>query len=303
MSLANFNYITQTNSQFQVNTTDTVSTPGYSWSSGSTTGIYGGGQNYIGFVINGTERLRIASNGNIGIGAGAITNTPALFNLNASTSYTNTIINQTGFGDVLDVQAGSSSKLFVKNNGSVGINTNNPSVQLHSYSALISNPASYTPNLMGIYPIAILEEQIASAAGTSVTGTGTSTVRQLNTIITDSLGTSVSLNTGANSGTYRFTLPIGSYFINAEGNAAVALVHRLLLTSTAGITPINIYGTSEGTNNATISSKSTISTVLSLSSATTFELRTISSGAGTLGLNSSIGSTNTYARIIITRLQ
>lgn len=303
MALANFNYITQTTKQFQINTADTTSIPGYSWTAYPSTGIYNPGVNMIGFVNNGSETLRIIQSGSIGIGAGAVSDpSAAILLISAGTSLPITRINQTGIGDGLDVQIASISKLIVTNSGRVGINTAIPAVQLHSWSSQISNAASYTPNLMGIFPIAILEEQLAGA-GITVTGTGTSTIRQLNSIITDSLGSTVSLNTGANNGTFGFTLPIGSYFIQAEGNAAVATAHRLLLSSTAGVTGINVYGTSEVTSSATISSKSTISTVLSLSSATTFQLRTVSTGNGTLGQNTSIGGNNTYSRVIVTRFQ
>lgn len=297
MSLANFNYITQTTQQFQVNRTETVSSPGYSWTAFPSTGIYNPGANMIGFVSNGSELLRIIQSGSIGIGAGAVSDpSGALLYISGNTVIPTTVINQTGqFGDALNVQVSGTTKLIVKSNnngGFVGINTSAPTVQLHSWNTLISNTASFTPNLMGVLPIAILEEQLA--APISVTGTGTITDRQLNIIITDSLGTSVNLVSST------FTLPVGLYYIQAEGSGTCT-AHRLRLINTSGVA-VTVWGTSESATNA-ITTKSTISTILSLSSVTTLKLQTVSTGTGSLGINIAIGGNNTNARMTIIRLQ
>lgn len=299
MSLANFNYNTQTNQQFQVNRTETVSLPGYSWTAYPSTGIYNPGANMIGFVSNGNELLRIIQSGSIGIGAGAVSDpSTALLYISGNTVIPTTVINQTGqFGDALNVQLSGTSKLIVKSNnngGFVGINTNAPTVQLHSWNTLISNIATFTPNMMGVLPIAILEEQLATP--TSITGTGTITDRQLNIVITDSLGVGYTVNLNNSI----FTLQSGLYYIQAEGSGTCT-AHRLKLINTSGVA-VTVWGTSESATNA-ITTKSTISTILSISSVTTLKLQTVSTGTGSLGINIGIGGNNTNARVTIIRLQ
>lgn len=302
MSLANFNYITQTTKQFQVNTTENVSAPGYSWTAYPTTGIYNPGVNAIGLVTNGYEHLRIIQSGSIGIGAGAVSDpSSALLYISANTTNTTTIINQTGLGDALDVQVSGNSKLIVKSNatgGFVGINTTLPLFQLHSYNPLITNVSRFRPNLMGVFPIVILEEQLGTPI--SVIGTGTVTDRQLNTIITDS----IDINNTVNLNSSTFTLQSGLYYIQAEGSGTCT-AHRLRLTYVPD-SSIYQWGTSESASfgSTTITTKSTISTILSLSNTTTFKLQTVSTGGGSLGININIGgSNNTNARVTIIRLQ
>ena len=253
----------------------------------------------IGMVSNGTELLRVIQAGSIGIGAGAVSDpSGALLYISGNTTIPTTIINQTGqFGDAFNVQLSGTSKLIVKNNNSggfVGINTTAPSVQLHSWASLITNLASpFTPNLMGVLPITILEEQLA----TPTTITASPTNRLLNVTVVDgisTLGTSVNLTGGI------FTLGVGLYYIQAEGTATTTS-HRLNLLQTSGVT-VNVMGTSES-GSASVSTKSTISTILSLNSTTTLKLQTLSSVSGTLGLNIALGGNNTYARITIIKLQ
>ena len=57
-----------TDAQFWAKSNDTSSTPGFSWSNDSNTGLYHPVQGAIGFVTNGAERARFNSTGNFGIG-------------------------------------------------------------------------------------------------------------------------------------------------------------------------------------------------------------------------------------------
>jgi len=297
-TVANFSYLTQCTTQFQANGSDNVALPGYSWINNTNTGLYNGGNNMIGLVTSGVERMRIVTGGNIGIGAGAITSPAASLHIAANTTSDLLLLNQTGTGNVFETQTNGTTKLIVNNTGNVGVGTTSATMQLHVYSTLVASATAYTPTMLGLLPMAILEEQITNGGGSSSIG-ATLYTRKLNTVITDSLGTSVALNTGTNI----FTLPIGTYYITAEGSASFPSGHRLILSSVD--TTININGTSEFSGSL-VNCKSTLATILTLSTAKQFTLTTYSpvTTQGYLGPNATVSTgNNTYARIIIIRMQ
>jgi len=77
------------------------------------------------FQNNGTSRLYIASNGNVGIGT---TSPTGDLYVNASTTQTMFLANKPGgAGALLDIQKAGVSQLYVSNVGNVGIGTNAPS--------------------------------------------------------------------------------------------------------------------------------------------------------------------------------
>jgi len=84
-----------------------VGTPGFSWTGDLDTGMYRPGENMVGLVTGGVEKVRILANGNVGIGA---MNPPSLFcvenNIADDTSAVIRLANKYGSGSVNPVGTG-----------------------------------------------------------------------------------------------------------------------------------------------------------------------------------------------------
>jgi hypothetical protein len=76
---------------------DTSNAPGFSWSGDSNTGIYRPAADAVGVVTGGVERMRVLSNGNVGIGT---TNPKASTHVQSSFAF-NTDVNGTNYGGLL----------------------------------------------------------------------------------------------------------------------------------------------------------------------------------------------------------
>lgn len=297
--LITFNYTTQCTSQILGSSTDSVAAPGHSWIGNRNTGIYRPGTNMIGVVTNGTEAIRVIASGNVGIGAVAIVSPAAALHVAASTAAGTDLVllNQTNAagGDIFEAQLTGTTKLIVKNSGNVGVGTNLPQMPLHVYSATLGT----TPNMMGVFPMAIMEEQITGNSTLSVAGGTGTVIRQLNTVLVNSLGTPVNLSA------YTFTLAAGTYYITAESVAAVAKHRCMLQNTTIPASPITVLsGTSEATTASSICTKSTLAGVITVATSSNFQLWGYYNGAGLFGIDiAQTGVPNVFSRVIIIRYQ
>jgi hypothetical protein len=294
MSSANFNYPVATNFQFLGQQNDTIVAPSFSWTNDTSTGLYHPSSTTIGVVTNSIERMRLDTNGNVGVG----TSVPiAKLHSYANTTNDAILANQTGSGDIIEGQQNGATKFIVKNSGNVGIGTNVPAYGLHVYSSPIS---STTANFMGAFPMAILEEQTNSGSSPANTPTsGAFVVRQLNTTVLDTIGVNLT--------SFNFTLPAGTYYITAEGSCEVNGRHRIGLYNTTA-SAFTTYGTSEACNTTSspyIYTKSTIANIVSVTTSSTFNLQHyVSAINGLFGVPTTIGSAREiYSRVIIIRYQ
>lgn len=146
----------------------TAAAPGYAFSGNTNTGMFGAAANEIGFSTNGTERIRLDSNGNVGIGtttpnalykldiagsigvSGAIKSIGYLKLHTPSSGGTNQVLfrDDSGGWETASIiatkiggsvnsgtlnlsTAGNASQLFLNSDGNVGIGTTSPSSPLH----------------------------------------------------------------------------------------------------------------------------------------------------------------------------
>jgi hypothetical protein len=139
--------------QFLGNASDTATAPSYSWTGDTNCGIFRPGTDEIGFTTNGTEKMRILSNGNVGIGTSnplarlEVANNQGgqhgriRFDANVSSGYTcNINATDDGFniGNESNIRPlrfllGSSNieRMRIDSNGNVGIGITNPADRLH----------------------------------------------------------------------------------------------------------------------------------------------------------------------------
>ena len=162
-----------TDSQFLFTGGSNSNVPCYSFSGNSNTGMYNAAMNALGFVTNGTERVRITSAGNVGIGL-SNPNAPLQFNNNVSNRKivmyddVNNDNQYFGFGlnsGILRYQVGgtdtshvfyagvnattSSELLRITGSGNVGIGTSSPSYKL----AVVGNSSFNGKMLFNNYTI------------------------------------------------------------------------------------------------------------------------------------------------------
>ena len=81
---------------------------------------------------NNTERMRILSNGSVGIGT---TSPGSLLHVDGSRTTAILQVNQTGAGVIANFKQGGSSKVIIDNNGNVGIGTTSPQSLLHIFKS------------------------------------------------------------------------------------------------------------------------------------------------------------------------
>jgi hypothetical protein len=298
---------------FQGRSNDTPSLPSFTWVNDSNTGLYHPGNDTVGVVTNGLERMTFASDGNIGIG----TTTPV------------------GRWHV----QGTTQPVVVTSGGNMGIGTTLPIAGFSMHA---------TSYCLMPQPVAILEERYSAgrilytnnlstgavltsdAAPTTTALTNTWRTRRLNTYIYPSAGDFVRTNVVLDVANSYFTLSAGTYHIYAEGTGISCGRHRIALTSDTTSPTIVIAGTSEITyplsavdirtyitstnppNTSLTSNKSTLSGVFVVSSSATqyriqhFTNQPESQGAFgiTASSSTSIGAVDDiFLRVIITRYQ
>ena len=291
---------------FQGRSNDTPSLPSFTWVNDSNTGLYHPGNDTVGVVTNGLERMTFASDGNIGIG----TTTPVAR---------------------WHVQ-GTTQPVVVTSGGNLGIGTTLP------IAGFSMHAASYC--LMP-QPVAILEERYAAgrilytnnvsavstsdAAPTTSALTNTWRTRRLNTYVYPSAGDFVRTNVVLDLVNSYFTLSAGTYHIYAEGTGISCGRHRIALTSDTASPTIVIAGTSEITyplsaadirtyitstnppNTSLTSSKSTLSGIFTVTNpATQYRIQHFTNqpeSQGAFGITTSIAVDDIFLRVIITRYQ
>lgn len=357
----NFTYpvILGGNAVFQGRPLETVTTPSFSWSNNTTTGLYLPVSNTIGVVTAGVSRIHIGNNGSIGIG----TTVPrGILDVHTTRPVVVTSLGNVGFGTtvprgVIDVHT--NRPVVVTTLGNVGFGTTAPRgiVDIHSTNPIVVSTTGnigigtttprngfilHTLGFSIMQPIvAILEERYTNSykwcdnEGPSTTAPTvlaspplTWRTRGINTYMVPSTSSTffttniVDLNTN----TFTFTIPTGTYHIYAEGNGIACGKHRIALVPSSSTSPgVNdVHGTSEFANPVSasdilsfvsgnssssiiVSTKSTLSTVITVSSSTGYKLMHYTdrqNTVGAFGIPVSVNSSQeTYARIVITKYQ
>ena len=280
-------------------TSGTATTPGLSFIQSTGTGFYLPASNLLGISVSGADIMRVTSDGKVGIGKIPT----ATLDVSATGSSSALSVTQLGTGPLLACSSNNTSVgLFVNNNGYTGVNTQSPNYQLHINSIVTSPPV---PNFMGFPPITIIEETANAGANSQSTSSANTSwnKRSLNTIRINTIG--VTLNNNL------FTLPVGTYLIQADAIATRCLKHRIGLSNVqAGA--ITVLGTSEYVPSSAydVSTKSAIVTIQVCQNQTEYGLyhwinsvATANLGLATPTAVLAANAEEVYARIIITRYQ
>lgn len=132
---------------FRVSGTETASAPGYSWTSNTNTGMFRPAANTLSLSTAGSERLRVADNGNIGIGTIA---PDSALHLQRASAATIKVQNTTNAVSLI-LEASTSA-------GRIGTYTNNSLVLISNNTTALTISATQSATFAG------------SVAGASVTG-------------------------------------------------------------------------------------------------------------------------------------
>lgn len=163
--------------------------------------------------------------------------------------------------------------------------------------------ASKSPSLVTIpnqtQRIAYLSDVKASGTAGGATSATTTATRTLNTIV-DSTGIVTSLASN------QFTLPAGTYHIDASAPAQSTAAHRIRLRNITDSTT-SLLGSSEtSTNASTVTSSSRIVGELTITSSKVFELQhytTTAQPTNGFGIASGTGENEVYAQVKIIRIK
>lgn len=308
-----FSYPVTMNSNISV-PSGNVTNPSVSFISNTNTGIYRPAANTMAIVTAATERLRIDSAGRVGINCVPNAGLDVVTNV-ATTALS---VSQSGSGALFTCSNASSKGMYILNNGNVGLGTTLPSCGLH----INSSNAANVPNIIALPPVVILEERSSTGYVSPVVTDGMPNPpgwfsRVLNRVMVDGISQFLSpLTVSTNN---QFRLPAGTYMIQAEAIAVTPDKHRIALYDTTTSTYV-AYGSTEFTTvNSSIypSTKSTLTTVITIPSTKIYELRhwilsypgtgltSINGKSATFGYAPGVssGDDDTFARVIITKYQ
>ncbi len=278
--------------------------PTFSWNANSNTGMFSPLNNNLALTTNSLERLRIDNNGNVGIGT---TVANALMSINGNTAGGDiVIINQSGFGDIIEMRSANNPVVTVRSTGGVGIGTTNPQAKLH-----INNPLG-TYNFIGLPAISMLEERYTSGTSGTNLPSSTWTNRSLNTVIFDSIGVNLTNpNTSFSPSRATFTLPIGTYLIQADFNGNSVTAHKIRLYNLTA-TRDEAYSINEASTNSSVTSanqcstRASLTTVISVNSSTIYTIDHFVASTNSVGSGRAMtitGVPEIYGRVIITKYQ
>lgn len=262
------------------------------------------------FITSASERVRIDSSGNVGIGTsspavklhvygaspgGAMfedtTSSGVSVVLKTSARQWNVSNDSSGNFQVYDANA-AATRFLINSSGNVGIGTVNPNAKLEVNGTISATTIIAAPPMM-----ILADEKATTTAGGACTA-GTWVTRTLNT----ERGNTIS---GASLSSNQFTLPAGTYHIDAESNgyATNRFQIRIYNVTDAAVSSYGMSVYSAGSSAATISR---LKTIITIAAAKTFRLEgrcNTSSNSNDWGVATNFGGTEVYSLLEITKLQ
>src|SRR3989344_4391578 len=248
------------------NSGTSASTHDYTWYADSTTGIFHPGSNIIGFTTNGTEKLRIASTGNLTItsnyasltsgSSAALIRASVVYSSASTPDYTWWGNDLTGLfhpvANVIGITINSSEKMRVHSNGFVGIGNTSPAYMLDLGSGDI-NIGSVNNGYRINGALVLTQRNITSSLFVG-NGAGNSTTASNNTAVGyKSLYTNTSATPNNAVGAY-------ALYSNTTGTFNLGFGDSALYSNTtaAGNLAIGSYSmrkTTSGSNNTSVGGK------------------------------------------------
>lgn len=162
-----------------------------------------------------------------------------------------------------------------------------------TYDASASLPKKVkTANLMVGLPILHMQDQKTSGTNGGTFTSGAWRTRTLNTTVTNTIS-------GASLSSDQFTLPAGTYWIQATLVARGCMLHKAKLYNVTDAADV-LIGTTEETNNAVgYNTHSVVHGQFTITGAKVFDLRHYCSASGTFGNAASFGVVEVYADVIV----
>ncbi|MDP2386905.1 MAG: tail fiber domain-containing protein [Bacteroidota bacterium] len=236
-----------------VNAYSSASTPDYTWSGNITTGLFHPASNVLGFTTNGTERMRVHSNGCVGIGT---TSPQEFFQLGDRFTFHNGATKYLGYNSYYDAGASTNKRLVadyassiafgsgdiyfniaasstagssitftdalhIKNDGKIGIDNAYPGYKLDVANGDVNIPSSTSYGYRVGGNIILTQRNITSSLFVG-NGSGNSTTASNNTAVGyKALYTATSATPNNAFGAYALYNNTTGYFNLAMGDSAM----------------------------------------------------------------------------------